>query len=227
MAAARPESLDFHLQNEDKLVARAMGRPVFGKPGLDRSLGRDDHGLDVGVIDGMEYRAAAGRPCRADGSMRGGAAASRSVLPAFPARTVARPGPHCAAVFAVLVALFMIDCLLNAMINPVYLLAAGGLAGFTGGATDPAPGQVAGAASPNRGEKVRPPAAAQRVSQAVGGRGRRGAGAAGPFIAWERFGNPREEVVYLRTAASRRHNHVPASLTVAGRRQAGSRESAS
>jgi hypothetical protein len=47
------------------------------------------------------------------------------VPPGWWAHPLAAPG----AVLAVLLPLYMIDCLMNAMLNPVFVLAIGGLAG--------------------------------------------------------------------------------------------------
>ena len=50
----------------------------------------------------------------------------------YPPRRWSEPAVAPAAAIAVLLALFMIDCLMNAMVNPVYLLGVGGLTGLTG-----------------------------------------------------------------------------------------------
>ena len=44
-----------------------------------------------------------------------------------PARFWRDPETACAAVFAVLLVLYAVDCLLNAMLNPIFLIAAGGV----------------------------------------------------------------------------------------------------
>ena len=44
----------------------------------------------------------------------------------------AHAGRGPAVVLAVLLVLYAVDCCLNAMVNPVYMLAAGGLAGLDG-----------------------------------------------------------------------------------------------
>ena len=48
-----------------------------------------------------------------------------------------------AALLGVLASLYMIDCLLNAMINPVFTIAVGGLAAYTAALNDPARRAVA------------------------------------------------------------------------------------
>jgi O-antigen ligase len=60
---------------------------------------------------------------------------------------------------AVILALFSIDCLLNAMVNPVYLLLAGGLIALP--TQEPAPPREAG--QPPTNCRVRPPRARTRL----------------------------------------------------------------
>ena len=52
------------------------------------------------------------------------------VLLRYPARTWTHPKVGSVVVLAVVITLYMLDCILNAMINPVFTLATGGIAGL-------------------------------------------------------------------------------------------------
>jgi hypothetical protein len=128
----RAQSLDFRLENEDCLVDKALEQPVFGWGGWGRSRIHDDEGKDVSVADGVWIIALGER-----GFVGLAALGLTVLLPAarfawkYPPRRWSEPALAPAAAGAVLLALYAIDCLMNAMINPVYLLAAGGVAGLT------------------------------------------------------------------------------------------------
>lgn len=131
LSEERANSLRFRLENEDMLTAKASTRPLFGWAGWGRSRVYDEFGNDLSVTDGLwviqfgQY----------------GVVGLVSMLAAFlmPVVTLVRripvrywtgpAGP--AAALAVMVSLYALDCIANAMINPIYMLAAAGVAGMT------------------------------------------------------------------------------------------------
>jgi O-antigen ligase len=127
----RAQSLDFRLENENQLVDKALENPVFGWGGWGRSRIRDAEGKEATVADGLWIIALGER-----GFVGLVALGLTLLLPAarfaraFPPRRWSEPAVAPAAAAAVVLMLFAIDCLMNAMVNPVYLLAAGGLAGL-------------------------------------------------------------------------------------------------
>jgi hypothetical protein len=130
----RSQSFAFRLKNEDSLAERAMQQKWLGWGGWNRSHVIDDSGRDSSISDGMwiiEFG-----QC----GIVGLAAFTLSmllppliVLRRFPARYWGTPALAPAAALAIMLVLYMADCLMNAMINPIYLLAAGGLAALRPG----------------------------------------------------------------------------------------------
>ena len=127
----RAASIDFRFKNENMLSKKALLQPVFGWGGWGRARVYDAEGNDISVTDGLwiivfgQY------------GLLGLTVFSASVLlPAlkllwlYPARQWSSPAVAPAAVLAVLLVMYMIDNLLNAMINPIFMVAAGGLAGL-------------------------------------------------------------------------------------------------
>jgi hypothetical protein len=134
----RAKSLEFRLINEDRLMERAAQRPWFGWGGWNRAAipvieDPSEKDKDLVTADGYWIITLANR-----GWFGLVALYAAMLLPV--ARLVVRhpwrPGPHVAyapaLAAAVFVTLYMIDNLSNAMFNPVYVLLAGGLAGWTG-----------------------------------------------------------------------------------------------
>ena len=127
----RAESLAFRLKNENLLVAKALQRPYFGWGGWGRARVYNDDLQDTTVTDGLWIIALGDR------GVVGLVALGLSLLLPV-ARFAVRSDParwHSpalapAAGCAVVLLLWTVDCLPNAMLNPVYLLMAGGLAGF-------------------------------------------------------------------------------------------------
>jgi len=127
----RSLSLDFRFKNENILAEKAQQRPLIGWGGWGRARVYDDEGNDISVTDGLwiivfgQY-----------GLLGLTAFAAAILMPAlrllllYPARLWCTPAVAPAAVLAVLLVIYMIDNLLNAMINPVFMVAAGGLAGL-------------------------------------------------------------------------------------------------
>lgn len=131
VSAERAESLETRLNNEDSLADKALKRPFFGWGGWGRSRVSDETGRDISVTDGLWI---------IEFGVRGfvGLIAMLSVL-LFPYVALCRRLPawewirpyagHVAALTAV-VGFYLLDCLANAMVNPIYVLAAGGITGL-------------------------------------------------------------------------------------------------
>jgi hypothetical protein len=127
----RTQSLKFRLFNENLLVAKALERPVFGWGGWGRSQIIDKKNNFRTVVDGMWINVL---------GLYGfvGLISSTLVLllpPALllwrmPAGVWSSPAFATAAALLVVNILYMIDNLPNAMVNPIYTLSAGALAGI-------------------------------------------------------------------------------------------------
>jgi hypothetical protein len=127
-SSERADSLETRLRQEDMLAAKALQRPVFGWAGWNRSRIADETGTDIAITDGLWI---------IEFGQRGlfGLAAMLSVflLPAIalarsaPAREWTRPYAAPAAALAAVVVLYLIDCIPNAHVTPVFTLALGGL----------------------------------------------------------------------------------------------------
>lgn len=126
----RAESLETRFTNENLLTKRAFQKPVFGWAGWGRSRVYDRHGKDISITDGM-WVIALGK----NGLVGLLSLTAAILLPVwltlkrFPIRFWAHPRVAPAAAMAVVLVLYMVDNLLNAMINPVFMLVAGALAG--------------------------------------------------------------------------------------------------
>ena len=131
VSAERAESLETRLKNEDLLAARALERPVFGWGGWGRSRVADESGTDLAITDGLWI---------IEFGQRGlfGLAAMLAVflLPLvalarrLPVRVWTNAWGAPAAALATVVALYLLDCIANAMVTPIYALAAGGITGL-------------------------------------------------------------------------------------------------
>ena len=128
----RGESLEGRLENEDILIAKASAKPWFGWGGWGGWRVYDvKTGEDITVSDGMWVIA------RGEKGMVGLIAVTAIVLlpmvlllSRLPARYWATAAGSAPAALAILLMLYSIDNLFNAMLNPIYLLGAGGLSGF-------------------------------------------------------------------------------------------------
>ena len=135
----RAGSVGFRLRNENLLRDKALQRPILGWGGGDRSRVFNSEGDDVAVTDGL-WIMALGR----NGFVGLAANFGLLLLPAylflrrFPPATWTDPEVAPLAVGAVVLAMFAVDCLFNAMLNPVYFLMAGGLTTLTVGTPTPA-----------------------------------------------------------------------------------------
>ena len=128
----RADSIEGRLDNEDQLIEKASKKPWFGWSGWGGWRVYDPKtGEDITVSDGMWVIA------RGEKGMVGLISVTCIVLLPFalllrriPARYWSTRAAGPPAALAMLLMLYSIDNLFNAMLNPIYLLAAGGLSGF-------------------------------------------------------------------------------------------------
>jgi hypothetical protein len=131
---ARAQSLEFRLENEERLIDKALRQPLFGWGGWGRARVYDDEGKDRTTTDGLWIIALGDR-----GVVGLVALGGVLLLPVlrfaflFPPRRWGEPLVAPLTACAVVAALFAIDCLLNAGFNHIYLLMAGGLVGLSPG----------------------------------------------------------------------------------------------
>jgi len=124
----RADSIAGRLENEDILIAKASEKPVWGWGGWGRWRVYDSRGKDITVSDGFWVIA------RGEKGMVGLVSLTAIALVPFivllkrvPPRDWAHPAVAGASSLAMLLMLYSIDNLFNAMLNPIYMLAAGGL----------------------------------------------------------------------------------------------------
>ena len=134
VGAERAYSLKYRFMCEDLLIAKAMQQPILGWGGWGRAdafFGADTPYPTKVQTDGMWIiyfgsRGFVGLIC----------IYLAMILPAglfvwrFPARLWADPRVAPASVAAVLLTMYIIDCLLNGFVNLIYITLAGGLMGF-------------------------------------------------------------------------------------------------
>ncbi len=135
--AERAHSLSVRLEAEEELRVRALEQPIFGWAGWDRSFGtrtsdvRDSRQGERVLVDSL-WIIVFGRY----GFVGLGAVLLALLLPVvalwrrWPPRLWTQPGAAVPWVLAVVLTLFAVDNLFNDMLNPVYLLIAGGLCGL-------------------------------------------------------------------------------------------------
>lgn len=129
----RGQSLQFRFDNENILVVKAMEGTFFGWGGWGRSRVYDEDGKDISVTDGLWIIVLGTRGLY--GVILLILTIQLPVLLLLHRRSPAgwtEPDHAPAAVMAVLLALYMIDNLLNAMVNPMFMLFAGGMCGMLG-----------------------------------------------------------------------------------------------
>lgn len=150
----RAQSIEFRLDNEEILGEKARQQMVFGWGGWGRARVYDAWGKDISVTDSLWIIVFGNQ-----GAVGLTFVFTAMLLPSFcfcvlryPARTWKHPQVAGAAVMSLILPLFMLDCVLNAMTNPVFTLACGGIAGLV--VTKPKrqsktlPGRSSGARSP-------------------------------------------------------------------------------
>jgi hypothetical protein len=130
----RAESLQTRIDNEDMLTAKALQQPAFGWGGWGRSRVFDEESeKDISITDGMWVIAIG-----TNGLVGLTALYTALLMPLlllikrFPAPYWRDPALAPVASMTVLLGLYSLDSLANAFVNPVYLLALGGLTGALG-----------------------------------------------------------------------------------------------
>lgn len=127
----RALSLAFRFDNENILVEKALERQPFGWGGWGRSRVYDEEGEDISTTDGF-WIITLGRR----GYFGLLSVSLMFFLPIFlfvlkcPPRLWGKPEYAPTAVLAIITLLFLIDCMLNAMVNQIYLIFAGGVSGM-------------------------------------------------------------------------------------------------
>ena len=131
MSEDRMGSLVFRFDNEEILVDKARQRPLFGWGGWGRNRVYDEEGNDISVTDSLWIIAYG-----INGLVGMMSLYWSFLLPMlaftyrYPARTWNKPQVAPASLITVVLLLFIVDTLLNAMLNPVFSVACGGLAGL-------------------------------------------------------------------------------------------------
>jgi hypothetical protein len=125
----RAQSFQTRLTNENMLVEKALERPIFGWGGWGRSRVFDTWGNDISLTDGLWVLALGingfvGLICLTCVLSLPLWLFVRSDL----ARNLSSPRVAPVLVTAICITLYAIDCLSNAMINPIYMLAGGAVA---------------------------------------------------------------------------------------------------
>lgn len=124
--AERAQSLEFRMINEDKLIEKALQRPLIGWGGWGRSRVYDEDGKNTTTTDGL-WIIIVGEM----GLVGLTLLILSLLLPvcqlllAFGLRGLLHPALAPAGAFAITLVLFAIDCIPNAMVNPIYMVAAG------------------------------------------------------------------------------------------------------
>ena len=125
------QSLRWRFQNERILAAKAMQRPIFGWGGWGRSRVKDEFGHQaIHAADGL-WIITFGRT----GVVGLFLLMAMILSPVFllllryPSAIWATPALGPSSALVMLLCLYIVDCLPNAMVNPIYMLASGGLIG--------------------------------------------------------------------------------------------------
>ncbi len=127
-SAERAQSLQFRFDNEEMLIDKAQEGSFFGWAGWGRSRVYDDDGKDLTITDGLWIITYGVRGIYGIVLMT-----VTIILPIVlmlikvPLREWASPRYAAASVFATMLTIYMIDNLLNAMVNPIFMLFAGGI----------------------------------------------------------------------------------------------------
>lgn len=127
----RSGSLEFRIQNENILSEKARERLIFGWAGWKRAWVYNDAGETISIPDGL-WIIALGQ-----NGVFGLANLTLAILlpqllflRMYPPKRWSEPGVAAVCALPVLLAIFMVDNLLNNMYNPVLLVVAGGLNGL-------------------------------------------------------------------------------------------------
>ncbi len=127
ISADRAQSFGKRLSNEEQLIDRAMRRRWWGWGGHSRAHVVNEAGKNIAVTDGLWIIALGQR-----GRVGLAAITAVTLLPGLlilrcPPRLWSHPTYAGAAALGVLMLLYSIDNLMNAMVNPIFMLGAGGL----------------------------------------------------------------------------------------------------
>ncbi len=129
--ADRIASVEFRFDNEEILGERARIRPTFGWGGFGRNRVFDEYGKDISVTDSL-WMIVFGTA----GIVGLVSLMTTLLLPVaafcirFPARLWATPMVAPAAALCAGLLMYAVDCVLNAMVNPIFALVCGGIAGL-------------------------------------------------------------------------------------------------
>jgi O-antigen ligase len=126
VGAERAQSLDFRLDNEDELMAKALQRPLLGWGGWGRARIHNDEGKDLSVTDGLWIILLGNSGLIGLTSFVGVLTVGPALLLMSAVRGKAARSPV-VEVLAVVLACFLIDCIPNAMPNPTFVALAGGM----------------------------------------------------------------------------------------------------
>lgn len=146
LGAERAQSLESRLTNEDMLTVRALQQPLFGWGGWGRARIHDEWGQDITITDSLWIIVLGNKGLVGLTGLLLALLLPTLLFPRHvPARLWGEAEAGACAVLAVILLLWTVDNLLNAMINPIYLLIAGGLGAFeiTEPATESEPDSVA------------------------------------------------------------------------------------
>ncbi|MBE9119425.1 O-antigen ligase domain-containing protein [Tychonema sp. LEGE 07199] len=128
----RAASLKFRFDMEEILGAKARQAFLFGWGDSGGNRVYNEYGKDISVTDSLWIIAFG-----VNGAVGLASLFSSLLLPVvvfcvskYPARTWAHPKVAPAAVLAVSLTMYVFDCVLNAMVNPIFALIAGGLSGL-------------------------------------------------------------------------------------------------
>lgn len=128
----RVASLEFRFNNEEVLVDHARERITFGWAGWNRARVIMPDTGKLAIQDSM-WVLAFGE----NGTVGLVSLFTSMLLPVValfwtrcPARTWTNPKVAPVVAIAVIIVLYMLDCVMNAMVNPLYILACGGIAGL-------------------------------------------------------------------------------------------------
>ncbi len=154
LSAEQGGSLKTRFDNENVLVERAMTKALLGWGPKDDYLVKDDAGRITSVPDGLwVITLGTSGLIGLFALFAAFLTPTIALLRRFPAKYWVHPAMAAPGALAVFMTTYAIDCLMNAMINPVYLVAMGGLASLavaTNVLPRPAGASVAGPATGNR-----------------------------------------------------------------------------
>ncbi len=129
--ADRIQSLQFRFDNELILGEKARQRIIFGWGGFGRNRVYNEYGTDISITDSL-WMIAFGT----QGIVGLSSLTASLLLPVsffwlrYPASSWSHPKIAPAAALAVALTLYMLDCVLNAMTNPIFALTCGGISGL-------------------------------------------------------------------------------------------------